>query len=86
MPYVKKYHSYSYKYKRKSTISLKTVLTIVLISSAAGLLALLISSLMTPAPYKKAEIVDSVIKRYKDNYGENWKEKLKQDYGAYINK
>ena len=80
MPHVKiKRRSKKFRFMK----SVKTMLFVVLISSAIGMAAVLLTELFSPSSTGRIDIVSMIIKRYKDNYGDNWKSKLKEDYGTY---
>lgn len=91
MPYVKlKRRSKRFKFMK----SVKTTLFIVLISSAIGMAAVFLSDLWFPRASSSSSLSSSlssnapdtessIINKYKDNYGDDWKNKLKEDYQAY---
>ena len=82
MPYVRiKLRSKKFRFMK----SAKTTLFVVLISSTVGMAAVFINEMFSARPADGPDIVSKIVKRYKDNYGDNWKAKLKEDYKEYSN-
>lgn len=75
--------------------NIKIMLIIIFFSVIAGWSALLLSNFINPPskmmaplsdPEKGAGGNDKMISKYKEKYGENWKEKAMEDYQKYMGK
>lgn len=84
MPYIKILKRYKLK-KVRIFWHIKFIIILLLVSFSIGFLAWLIGSkLSTYKNISFEEIIlkqkGLIIKKYQDQYGKNWKEKLKADY------